>query len=100
MKTFALRAGLVALPLFASLFAARDARACGGCFHPENQPPEKASIVVAHPMALSISTDVSVLWDQVKYAGAPDEFAWVLPVKPGSRIEVASDAWFEALDAA
>ena len=31
---------------------------------------------------------------------ATGEFAWVLPVKPGARIEVASDAWFEALDAA
>ncbi len=77
-----------------------DARACGGCFHEEDQPPEQSSVVLAHRMALSISPDVSVLWDQVQYTGAPAEFAWVLPVKPGARIEVASDAWFEALDAA
>src|SRR5262249_26344850 len=100
MKTLALRLGLVALPLAASLLATADARACGGCFHPENQPPEKVSVVTAHRMAISISPDVSVLWDQVQYAGSPDAFAWVLPVKPGSTIEVASDAWFEALDAA
>jgi len=100
MKTLALRLCLVALPLSASLLATADARACGGCFHPENQPPEKVSVVTAHRMAISISPDVSVLWDQVQYAGSPDEFAWVLPVKPGSTIEVASDAWFEALDAA
>lgn len=77
-----------------------DALACGGCFHEEDQPPEQSSVVLAHRMALSISPDVSVLWDQVQYTGAPAEFAWVLPVKPGARIEVASDAWFEALDAA
>lgn len=91
---------LVALPLLASLLAARDARACGGCLHPEDQPPEQASVVLMHRMALSISPDVSVLWDQVQYTGSPSEFAWVLPVKPGARVEVASDAWFEALEAA
>jgi hypothetical protein len=99
MTKLGLYLGLAALPLFASLVPA-DAYACGGCFHPENQPPEQASVVLAHRMALSISPDVSVLWDQVQYAGEPAEFAWVLPVKPGARLEVASDAWFEALDAA
>ena len=56
-------------------------------------------MVLSHRLALSISTDTSVLWDQVQYTGSPAEFAWVLPVKPGARIELASDAWFEALDA-
>jgi hypothetical protein len=86
-----------------------EAWACGGCFHPEEepapqpppgQPPEVLSMVTAHRMALAVSVDGSVLWDQVQYAGSPEEFAWVLPVKPGARLEVASDAWFEALDAA
>lgn len=97
----ALRLGAVALPLsFALTLSPADARACGGCFHPEDQPPEQASVVLSHRMALSISTDTSVLWDQVQYTGSPVEFAWVLPVKPGATLEVASDAWFEALDAA
>lgn len=100
MTNSALRFGAVAVPLLASLLSSADARACGGCFHPSDQPPEQTSVVLAHRMALSISPDVSVLWDQVQYAGSPSEFAWVLPVKPGARIEVASDAWFEALDAA
>jgi hypothetical protein len=51
-------------------------------------------------MALSISTTRTILWDQVQYTGSPAEFAWVLPVKPGAWIEVGTDAWFEALDAA
>lgn len=96
----ALRLCFAAIPLLASLLSASDARACGGCFHPENQPPENAGVVLAHRMALSISPDQSVLWDQVQYAGEPAEFAWVLPVKPGARLEVGSDAWFETLDAA
>jgi hypothetical protein len=100
MPKLGLRLGFAALPLLASALSPADARACGGCFHPVDPPPMTFSQVTAHRMALSISPDASVLWDQVQYAGSPAEFAWVLPVMPGARIEVASDAWFEALDAA
>jgi len=86
--------------LTAALLASNDARACGGCFHPEDQPQTETTVVTGHRMALSISTTQTVLWDQVQYSGSPSEFAWVLPVKPGARIEVANNAWFEALDAA
>src|SRR5262245_7784907 len=85
----------------ATVAAPRDSSACGGCFHPEQQPQQTSTTVVtAHRMALSISQTQTVLWDQVQYDGSPEEFAWVLPVKPGARIEVGSDAWFEVLDAA
>src|SRR6185503_4621080 len=40
-----------------------------------------------------------VLWDQIEYMGAPQDFAWVMPVKTGAVLEAASDAWLEALDA-
>jgi hypothetical protein len=40
-----------------------------------------------------------VLWSQIEYEGPPEEFAWVLPVGPGSTIELASPLWFEALEA-
>jgi hypothetical protein len=84
--------------LTAALLASNDASACGGCFHPENQP--ETTVVTGHRMALSISQAQTVLWDQVQYSGSPSEFAWVLPVKPGAHIELANNAWFEALDAA
>ncbi len=84
--------------LTGALLASNDARACGGCFHPENQP--ETTLVTGHRMALSISQAQTVLWDQVQYSGSPSEFAWVLPVKPGAHIELANNAWFEALDAA
>lgn len=97
-----LRFGSLALgsvvALSALLLASNDARACGGCFHPEDQP--ETTLVTGHRMAFSISKTQTVLWDQIQYAGAPSEFAWVLPVKPGAYIEVSNDAWFEALDAA
>lgn len=40
-----------------------------------------------------------MLWDRLDFDGAPREFAWVLPVRPGAWLELSSDAWFEALGA-
>jgi hypothetical protein len=77
-----------------------EALACGGCFVPPPASPDKSTVVTAHRMALSISAEQTILWDQIRYAGAPDEFAWVLPVKKGARVEIATDAWFDVLDAA
>jgi hypothetical protein len=78
----------------------RPADACGGCFPP---PPQMQSggpsVVTGHRMALSISNERTVLWDQIQYSGDPQDFAWVLPVGPGAVLEASSDAWFEALDA-
>ncbi len=81
---------------------ADEARACGGCFHQEDAPMQgdEVSLVTSHVMALSISPQQTVLWDQVQFAGNPEDFAWVLPVRPGAYLEVASDAFLEALTAA
>jgi hypothetical protein len=79
--------------------APRDARACGGCFHEPPPNPTEATVVTDHRMAFSLSKDQTVLWDQVKYAGNPSEFVWVLPVHPGTRVELSHDAWLAALDA-
>jgi hypothetical protein len=88
----------IGLALAAPLFVARDARACGGCYH---RPSEtETTVVTGHRMVLSVSTTQTVLWDQIEYDGDPSEFAWVLPVKQGARVELATDAWFETLDAA
>jgi len=69
--------------------------ACGGCFAPTGQP----SVVTAHRMAVSISADESTLWDQFEYAGAPEDFVWVLPVAGDQdvTVELADDAFFAAL---
>ncbi|MEJ7733848.1 MAG: DUF2330 domain-containing protein [Polyangiaceae bacterium] len=80
----------------ALLGVSSDARACGGCF----VPPSENTVVTGHRMALAVSPVQTVLWDQIQYSGDPEGFAWVLPVKPGAVIEVASDAWFETLEAA
>jgi hypothetical protein len=76
---------------------ARDADACGGVFVPEIQ--RSTVTVTDHRMAIAISKNETVLWDQVRYSGNPSEFAWVAPVRAGSRLELSSDAWFDALEA-
>jgi hypothetical protein len=78
--------------------SAHDARACGGCFH-SSQPSQVVTVITDHRMVFSISTTQTVLWDQIRYGGNPLEFAWVLPVKKGTRVELSRDAWLAALDA-
>lgn len=79
----------------ALVMTSADAEACGGCFVGD----QESTLVTGHRMAMAISTTQTTLWDQIEYAGNPEEFSWVLPVKPGARVEVANDAWFEVLDA-
>jgi hypothetical protein len=50
-------------------------------------------------MAFAISQAQTVLWDQIHYSGDPGDFAWVLPVKAGARLELSRDEFFAALDA-
>jgi hypothetical protein len=86
----------------ASLLAdVRDAQACGGCFHqpPNQQVVVDSTVVTDHRMAFALSPAQTVLWDQIRYTGNPSEFAWVLPVKAGARIELSQDAWMASLDA-
>jgi hypothetical protein len=87
---------LLAAPFALTLAASGDAQACGGCF----APPEVNTIVNSHRMALSVSPKQTVLWDQIRYSGDPESWAWILPVKPGAVVELSTDAWFETLDAA
>ncbi|GAB4210022.1 MAG: hypothetical protein OHK0013_30150 [Sandaracinaceae bacterium] len=69
-------------------------RACGGCFH---GPTASPMTVDAHRMVLAISPTSTTLWDQIVYGGEPNEFAWVLPVSSEAQVELADNAFFEAL---
>lgn len=92
-------AGLATGALCASLAASNEARACGGCFGLGVGSQTETTVVTGHRMVLAVSTTQSVLWDQFRYSGSPSEFAWILPVRRGARIELATDAWFDTLDA-
>ena len=58
-----------------------------------------ATVITDHRMAFSISTTQTVLWDQIRYSGDASQFAWVLPVGHGARVELAQNDWLAALDA-
>lgn len=72
-----------------------EAAACGACYANQSE----STIVSDHRMALKLSQNVTVLWDQIAYSGNPTEFAYVIPARPGTRLEVSNDGWFAALDA-
>jgi hypothetical protein len=95
MRGVLLHASAAAFAVAAALVTSRDARACGGCFH----PPTQVTQVTGHRMAFSISPQQSVLWDQIQYSGSPQDFAWVLPVMAGAQVQLSHDEFFAALDA-
>jgi hypothetical protein len=87
---------IAAASLLLALAAPRSADACGGgVFYPQTST---TAAVTGHRVVISMSSTQTVLWDQIQYQGAPESFAWVLPVKKGARLEVATDAWIETLD--
>lgn len=93
MKT--LLASVVGLAAIATTTLTTDsASACGGCFHAVTE----STVVTGHRMVVSISKSQAVLWDQIQYAGNPAEFSWVLPIKKGAYVEVATDAFFDVLE--
>ena len=93
-RSLQLMAGGAALTAVAALDPS-SAHACGGCF----VPPSTSTVVTGHRMVISISKTQTTLWDQIQYSGNPAEFAWVLPIKPGARVEQAKAAFFEVLEA-
>lgn len=87
---------LAALSVVASLglFSARDADACGACYAQSSE----STIVTDHRLAMSVTQDRTVLWDQIAYQGNPSEFAYVVPARPGTYLEPANESFFTALD--
>ena len=99
MKSFVLAGLAIGGAMGASFVLEGHASACGACFHPPPPPNQVDTQVTGHRMAFSLSMQQTVLWDQISYSGNPKEFAWVLPVKPGTHVDLSSDAWLAALDA-
>lgn len=78
----------------------RDADACGGVFVPPAERPSARQIVRDHRIAIAIGRTKTVIWDEVRFDGNPRELAWVSPVMPGTKIELASSEWLDALETA
>lgn len=95
LVAFALGCAAASLVVIAPL----DARACGGCFHEETPTPTQSpSVITDHRMALAISPTLTTLWDQVEYAGDPQGFAWVLPIRGRVVVGIGSDNFLGSLD--
>lgn len=74
----------------------RDAAACGGCF----APPDTPSTVNSHRMAVKITDESTILWDQIRYSGDPSDFVWVLPMPAVGSIDLAAPEFFDDLEIA
>jgi hypothetical protein len=96
MRTICIGLGAVAATL-ALLGGEREAKACGGCFHPPPPPNENPSMVTAHRMILTVSSQQTTLYDQIKYSGSPKEFAWVLPISGVATVGLSADIVFATL---
>jgi MYXO-CTERM domain-containing protein len=84
----------VSVALAASFAAPHDASACGGCFVQQSESTQ----VSGHRMILSVYPEATSLWDQITYTGAPESFAWVLPIKGTVEVGLSSDALFQVLE--
>lgn len=93
MRNSILFAGVVAV--VACLARVTPVSACGGCFHDPTQNP---TVVTDHRMILSVSLDQTTLYDQIRYSGSPQSFAWVLPISGTATIGLSADVVFDALD--
>jgi hypothetical protein len=72
------------------------ASACGGCVVPPNQT---ASDITDERMLLSVSPQQTTLYDQIRYAGNPESFAWVLPIQGTVDVGLSADVLFASVDA-
>jgi hypothetical protein len=85
----------VAASALALLGGERKAAACGGCFHP---PTQTASDITDERMLLSVSQAQTTLYDQIRYAGSPTSFAWVLPIHGTVTVGLSADVLFDSVD--
>src|SRR5450432_4253156 len=96
MKRLALGLGIAfggALAL--TIASEHEANACGGCFHP---PTQTASDITDERMLLSVSQTQTTLYDQIRYAGSPSSFAWVLPIHGTVDVGLSADVLFGSVD--
>jgi hypothetical protein len=79
-----------------AMLSPRDASAVGAVIGKEGE----TVTVSAARIAVATTPGRTALWAQVAVTGAGAGFVWILPVRTGARIDLGSDAWLDALDAA
>lgn len=76
--------------------AAGDAHATGAVV---SSPPGAAQVADVH-VAIASAAGRTTRWARLRVHGTATAFAWIVPARPGAMLDLASDAWFESLDAA
>jgi hypothetical protein len=76
--------------------AQREAAGMGAVVGPSG---EQVSVARAR-VVVAVAEGRTTRWAQISLAPSHPSFAWLVPVMPGARIDLASDAWLDALDAA
>jgi hypothetical protein len=89
--------GTAALAGLSMAATARDAAACGGCFH---GPQQNGDVITDHRMIFAVTPQQTTLYDEIEYSGNPAGFAWVLPIHGQVTVGLSSDILFAALDSA
>ena len=79
-----LAAALAVTAALAAVSTPSTAEACGGCF----VAPENNTVVTDHRMVLSVTPQQTTLYDQIRYQGNPESFAWVLPIAGEAEVGV------------
>jgi len=101
-RAVAISAASVALAGGFSVADTSDARACGGAFYPPPRTtavnPEKPAVVTDHRTVIALNRTMTTVWDQIEYAGDPEEFAWVLPVRGAVTVGLGNDNFLNELD--
>ena len=57
-----------------------------------------AAVISSARMAVAVAPDRMTRWLQVTVSGTQSGFLWLVPAAPGARVDLASDAWLDALD--
>src|SRR5207253_2494422 len=58
-----------------------------------------ASDITDERMLLAVSETQTTLYDQIRYAGSPSSFAWVLPIRGTVTVGLSADVLFDSMDA-
>jgi hypothetical protein len=62
--------------------------------------PAGASSAVSLRVAVASAAGRTAHWASIEATGDATALAWLIPARPGAALDLSSDAWFEALEAA
>src|SRR5258708_24002135 len=79
-----------------AVLLASDAGAVGGIIGSSGG----SVTVVEARYAIAISPAQTTRWASIHIEKFPGAMAWLVPIRPGARVDEVSDAWFEALELA